>query len=422
MTTPFGQLEPLEESGCGGMVSVMMMQFKAPGSTRVLAAAALLLLAGCTSIHRNPVPVAAAGRAQIPGMPGVRDWGDEPSPLFQADLVQSVRDERAADPAGMPSRAVLVLSGGGSNGAFGAGFLTGWSQTGTRPTFKLVTGISTGALLAPFAFLGSEYDFELERLFTTTTNREVYKLRSLFTVLKKDSLARTEPLAAILAQIIDAPLLEEIAAEHRKGRRLYVGTTNLDAQRLVVWNMGAIAASGVPGALELFRSVVLASASVPVAFPPVYIPVEADGRYYDEMHVDGGVIAMLFLWGAMVDIDAALEEVGVDTARKGTASIYIVRNGQIDAAPEQVRPRLISIAERSMLSVFKAVAMGDLVRIWALAARDGVEFRYVGIPAEEAEADTSSFDPVDMRRLFDFGVSMALEPEPWQSEPPSFLR
>ena len=400
----------------------MMMQFKAPGSTRVLAAAALLLLAGCTSIHRNPVPVAAAGRAQIPGMPGVRDWGDEPSPLFQADLVQSVREERAADPAGMPSRAVLVLSGGGSNGAFGAGFLTGWSQTGTRPTFKLVTGISTGALLAPFAFLGSEYDFELERLFTTTTNREVYKLRSLFTVLKKDSLARTEPLAGILAQIIDAPLLEEIAAEHRKGRRLYVGTTNLDAQRLVVWNMGAIAASGTPGALELFRSVLLASASVPVAFPPVYIPVEADGRYYDEMHVDGGVIAMFFLWGAMVDIDAALEEVGVDTARKGTASIYIVRNGQLDAAPEQVRPRLISIAERSMLSVFKAVAMGDLVRIWALAARDGVEFRYVGIPAEEAEADTSSFDPVDMRRLFDFGVSMALEPEPWQSEPPSFLR
>ena len=404
------------------MVSVMMRQFKAPGSTRVIAAAALLLLAGCTSVHRNPVPIAAIDRAQIPGMPGVRDWGDEPSPLFQADLVQSVRDERAANPDGAPPRAVRVLSGGGSNGAFGAGFLTGWSQTGTRPTFKLVTGISTGALLAPFAFLGAEYDFELERLFTTTTTREVYELRSPFTVLKKDSLARTDPLAKTLAQMIDAPLLAEIAAEHRKGRRLYVGTTNLDAQRLVIWNMGAIAASGVPGALELFRSVLLASASIPVAFPPVYIPVEADGRYYDEMHVDGGVIAMFFLWGAMVDIDAALEELGIDPAGKGAASIYIVRNGQIDAAPEQVRPRLISIAGRSMLSVFKAVAMGDLVRIWALAARDGVEFRYVGIPADQEEANTTSFDPKDLRRLFDFGVSMALEPEPWQSEPPSYFR
>lgn len=401
----------------------MMKPISITVTTRAAAAAALLLLvAGCTSIHRNPVPMAAADRAQIPGMPGVRDWGDEPSALFQEDLVQSVRDERAANPDEPRSRAVLVLSGGGSNGAFGAGFLTAWSQVGTRPTFKLVTGISTGALLAPFAFLGSAYDFELERLFTTTTTREVYKRRSPFTLLTKDSLARTGPLAEKLAQIIDAPLLEEIAAEHRAGRRLYVGTTNLDAQRLVVWNMGAIAASGAPGALELFRSVLLASAAIPVAFPPVYIRVEADGRYYDEMHVDGGVITMFFLWGAMLDIGRAIEELDADPRGNGTASIYIIRNGQIDPAPEQVRPRLIDIAERSMLSVFKAVAMGDLVRIWALAERDDVAFHYVGIPSEQAEADASTFDPEDMRRLFDLGFSLALEPEPWRSEPPSFFR
>lgn len=404
------------------MVLLVMVQIGISRANRGLAAAALLLLAGCTSVHRNPVPLAATDRAQIPSMPGVRDWGDEPSPLFQADLVQSVRDERAANPDGAPPRAVLVLSGGGSNGAFGAGFLSGWTQRGTRPTFKLVTGISTGALLAPFAFLGSDYDAEIERLFTTTTSSEIYRIRNPLTLTVKDSLVRTDPLASTLAEIIDAPLLEEIAAEHRRGRRLYVGTTNLDAQRLVVWNMGAIAASDAPGALELFRDVLLASASIPVAFPPVYIRVEADGRYYDEMHVDGGVAAMFFLWGAMVDIDDAIEELGIDPRGNGTASIYIIRNGQIDPAPEQVRPRLAAIAERSMLSVFKTVAMGDLVRIWALAERDGVEFHYVGIPSEEAEADTSGFDPEDMRRLFNLGMSMALEPEPWQREPPSFFR
>jgi len=403
------------------MVSSGMVRTRISRTNRVRAAAVLLLLAGCTSVHRNPVPVEDADRAQIPGMPGVRDWGDEPSELFQSDLIRSVREEGAAHPEGAPPMAALVLSGGGSNGAFGAGFLCGWSQTGTRPGFKLVTGISAGALLAPFAFLGSVYDPELERLVTTMTSRDVFKLRNPLTVFTKDSLARTDPLAATLTALIDAQLLADIAAEHRKGRRLYVGTTNLDAQRLVIWNLGAIAASGRPGALELFRSVLLASAAVPVAFPPVYIPVEADGRYYDEMHVDGGVTAMFFLWGAMIDIEEAIAVIGGDPVRNREAAIYIIRNGQLDPAPEQVRPRLPSIAARSMLSVFKTVSTGDLIRIWAAAGRAGVGIRYVGIPPEHPEARSTGFDPQEMRRLFDLGHSMALEPEPWRSEPPFVL-
>ena len=158
----------------------------------------------------------------------------------------------------------LVLSGGGSNGAFGAGFLNGWTKTGDRPTFKLVTGISTGALIAPFAFLGSDYDPRLEKLFTTVTNKDIYRIRSPFAVFKKDSLARTDPLALRIEEVIDEEILRAIAAEHRRGRRLFVGTTNLDAQRIVVWNMGAIATSGQPGAIDLFRQVLLASASIPV--------------------------------------------------------------------------------------------------------------------------------------------------------------
>ncbi len=394
-----------------------------PSSARVVAAA-LMMAAGCTSLSRNPVPIDAMDSAAIPGLPGVRDWGDEPSPEFQADLVQSVRDAWETDdssPDGQPM-SVLVLSGGGSNGAFGAGFLNGWSETGKRPIFKLVTGISTGALTAPYAFLGPDYDDELEDVFTTVTNKDIYRIRNPLTVLKKDSLARTDPLALRLETVIDANILEAIASEHRRGRRLYVGTTNLDAQRLVVWNMGAIAASGRPGSLELFRQVLLASASIPVAFPPVYIEVEVDGRRFDEMHVDGGVIAEFFLWGAMVNIADAARELQVDSEEHPPAAIYIIRNSQIDAAPEQVKPRLTDIAARSMITVLKAVAMGDLIRVWALAARDDVDFNYVGIPPEHAEASASSFDPADMRRLFDLGHTMALEPEPWRKEPPAFVR
>jgi predicted acylesterase/phospholipase RssA len=388
----------------------------------VVAIAVLLLLTGCTSLERNPVPIDAMDRAVIPGMPDVRDWGDQPSPHFQEDLIQSVRDEWAATGAVGRGMEALLLSGGGSNGAFGAGFLSGWTVAGTRPIFKIVTGVSTGALAAPFAFLGSDYDGALEELFTTVTSKDIYKIRSPITVLRKDSLARTDPLAANIERVVNVAMMQKIAGEHRRGRRLFVGTTNLDAQRLVVWNMGAIATSGRPGSLELFRRVLLASASIPVAFPPVYIDVEVDGARYDEMHVDGGVIAEFFLWGAMVNIASAQRELGVDAAQRGSVSIYIIRNGQIDPSPEQVERNLVDIASRSMITLLKAVAMGDLIRIWALAQRDGVDFNYIGIPPEHSETPAGVFDPSELRRLFDLGRRLALEPEPWHTEPPSFIQ
>jgi hypothetical protein len=384
--------------------------------------AVLLLLTACTSLERNPVPIDAMSRAVIPGMPDVRDWGDQPSPHFQEDLIQSVRDEWEATGSVGRGMEALLLSGGGSNGAFGAGFLSGWTEAGTRPIFKIVTGVSTGALAAPFAFLGSAYDEALEQLFTTIKSKDIYKIRNPLTVMRKDSLTRTDPLAAQIEQVVDVAMMQKIAGEHRRGRRLFVGTTNLDAQRLVVWNMGAIANSGRPGSLELFRRVLLASASIPVAFPPVYIDVEVDGARYDEMHVDGGVIAEFFLWGAMVDITSGMLELGIDAAKRGSVSIYIIRNGQIDPAPVQVERNLVDIASRSMITLLKAVAMGDLIRIWALAQRDGVDFNYIGIPPEHAETLAGVFDPTEMRRLFDLGRRLALEPEPWNKEPPSFIQ
>ena len=389
-----------------------------------LAIVPVLMLSACTSIERHPVPIEAMDRAVIPGMPGIRDWGDEPSPEFQRDLVESVQQARGADGSDSLDRPThaLVLSGGGSNGAFGAGFLSGWTQAGTRPTFKLVTGISTGALIAPYAFLGPDFDDELERAFTTVTNKDVFKIRSPFTVLRKDALTRTDPLADRIEEFIDDEMLRAIAAEHRVGRRLYVGTTNLDAQRLMIWNMGAIATSGHPDALDLFRKVLLASASIPVAFPPVYIEVEIDGRRYDEMHVDGGVISQLFLLGAMVDIADARNRLRVDPQQQSPASVYVIRNSQVDAEPARVEPNLIDIASRSMVTLLKAVAMGDLARVLVRADEAGVDFNYIGIPSEHAETPAGSFSPADMRRLFELGRSMALEPEPWRKEPPSWAR
>ena len=187
-----------------------MGSVKSTPTMRAVAMTALLLLTACASIERRPVPIEDMDRAVVPGMPDIRDWGDQPSAHFQHDLIQSVRAawEASGSAPGSQPMHILVLSGGGSNGAFGAGFLTGWTKTGTRPTFKLVTGISTGALIAPFAFLGSDFDPELEEAFTDVRAKDIYTIRSPITVFKKDSLTRTDPLAARIETIVTGDMLQ----------------------------------------------------------------------------------------------------------------------------------------------------------------------------------------------------------------------
>jgi hypothetical protein len=253
------------------------VRFTAAGRrTRLSAAAsparyALMLLvislAGCGVLPRNPVPPDMVGDAVIPGMPDIRAWGGRRSPAMEADLADSFAQESPAEfplaADGLIHYAHLALSGGGANGAFGAGFLKGWTETGQRPVFKIVTGVSTGALMAPFAFLGPVHDDDLQRLYTETRTGDIiqWRLHALVPqLLAGDSLADSGPLANLIARHVDADLLREVAAAHRGGRRLYIGTVDLDAQQFVVWNMGMIAVSGRPDALDLFRSIMLASA------------------------------------------------------------------------------------------------------------------------------------------------------------------
>ena len=249
----------------------------------VAALATVLVLAGCSSLPRNPVPPELAREATIPGMPDIRARAGRPDPAMVQDYLRSMQQESTdnfplgAD--GLVSHPHLALSGGGVNGAFGAGFLKGWTASGTRPVFKIVTGVSTGALMAPFAFLGPQYDEALQGFYTTTTTADVFTERSrMMALMRGDAPARTAPLAALLEQYVDAPLLEEVARAHRQGRRLYMGTVDLDTRSFTVWNMGRIAEYGGPQSLALFRKVMLASSSVPIAFPPVLFEVEADGR------------------------------------------------------------------------------------------------------------------------------------------------
>jgi len=382
----------------------------------------VLLASSCAGPpKRHAVPVAQMDEAELPGLEGMRDWADEFSEELQADIIKSVRDERPGDyprtEEGFPLYSVLAISGGGANGAFGAGFLKGWSASGERPMFKLITGISTGALIAPFAFLGPDYDDELETAYTTLSTEDIFKVSKL-KARKRAAFADTRPLAEKIEAWVGEEELTAIAREHARGRRLYIGTTNLDAQRMVVWNMGAIAASGHPGAPDFFRKIMLASASVPVAFPPVFFEVQVGDTLYDELHVDGGITAGFFLYGATLDLIAAAREAELEENFGRGTNIYIVRNGKFGPPINNPPPRTLKdIAMKSLEVAMRSQSTGDLYRTWAMTENSGAHFHFVSIPEDYVSVAEEAFDPVDMRRLFDLGYETALSGKPWKTEP-----
>jgi hypothetical protein len=380
--------------------------------------------AGCGTLPRNPVPPELASIAAIPGMPDVRAWAGRPDAAMERDIEASFAEESERDfpsgPGGVVTYPHLALSGGGANGAFGAGFLNGWSAAGTRPTFKIVTGVSTGALMAPFAFLGPEYDDELREFYTTTRTRDIFLAGSALDVftrlLTADSLADTGPLAALIARHVDERLLERVADAHRSGRRLYVGSADLDAQRFVVWNLGRIAASGHPDSLALFRKAMLASASIPIAFPPVLFEVEAGGARYDELHVDGAVAAHVFLNGGVFRPEILRTRAG--RGGSGRESIYVIHNGQLVALPSPTPRSIPGIAGRVIEASGRASVIGDLFRIYALSLREQGEFRWITIPEEATLRGAEIFDPEKMAELYELGYAAAKAGPAWFTRPP----
>ena len=379
-----------------------------------------VLLSGCATIMpRNAVSPAAAASATVPGLPTVRFWGDVAPRNAAASLHEHMphlgRLAYSTDPAtGAPLVQFLALSGGGADGAYGAGLLAGWTKSGKRPRFEVVTGISAGALMAPFAFLGPAYDRQLKDIWTNYGTDDLIVKQPLNGILGGPALADVTPLAELLARYVNERMMRAIAAEYRKGRLLLIGTTNLDAQRPVIWNMGEIAASGRPGALELFRKVLLASSAIPGAFPPVQIQVEANGAMHDEMHVDGGVSREVFVTPvqfSMHDLDGLYPS---PPARR----IYIIKNGPITAQYEVVQPTAVAVAARSIYTLIKAQAAGDLFKIYVGAQQDGADFNLAAKPANVVQTAKEPFDKQYMRQLFQIGYEQAARGYRWMKAPP----
>lgn len=379
-------------------------------------------MAACATLDtRLPVPNAElASRATPINFEGVRAWGDEaPSDIAAAlrKRLPSVSRLARSDGRKNTSRSeidILALSGGGSDGAFGAGLLVGWTKRGDRPQFEIVTGVSAGALTAPFAFLGPRYDDQLRDIWTRYGTNQLLTAQILPALFGGPSLADSGPLRQLIAKYINRRVLSEIATEYRKGRLLLILTTNLDAQRPVIWNMGEIAASGHPKALDLFRNVLLASASIPGALPPVKLPVTVDGQTYDEMHVDGGTTREVFV--SPIDVPfAALDRFYDAPPRR---RLYIVKNGKYEADYEPVREQALPIAARAIETLIKTQHRNDIYRIYRMAKDSGADFNLAFVPQDFRAKPKELFDPQYQAALFEKGFELALTGRAWVKVPP----
>ncbi len=385
-------------------------------AVQLVLGSALVLTLGCAHVpERDPLPKEQASEAQVLGIPRARFWGDAPPPWEHEWLAMSTAETKERYEGVYGRRhTYLAISGGGANGAFAAGLLLGWSEAGDRPTFTSVTGVSAGALVAPFVFLGTDYDPVLRQVVGELSPEKVFKKRGMLRGLRSDAMASTEPLRRLIEKYIDQEMMERIAEEHRKGRMLNIGTANLDSMRPVVWRIGAIANSGHPRALELIHQILLASASIPGAFPPVLIEVQAGDDWYDELHVDGGAASQVFLYPPGLDWDEFLEKLEVPARPQ----VYVIRNARLDPIYEEVHNKLFPIAGRSIESLIRTQGIGDLFRIYLETCRDGLDFHLAYIPSDFEEQPQKELDPEYIQKLFDFAFALGKNGYRWEKMPP----
>jgi hypothetical protein len=344
----------------------------------------------------------------VRGLSGIRFWGDLPIPKNVEpidELAKQILSDTTYDP--VCDMSFLVISGGGSRGAFGAGWLSGWSDSGTRPTFRLVTGISTGALTAPFAFLGEAYDDVLE---------ELYTLYSTTNILDPSHPNDNSRLRSILKKYIGQAEIQKIADEYRKGRRLVVGTTWLDVLRPVAWDLSAIAASGSSESLDTMLDVMLASAGVPGLLPPVLFESTMRGSTYGELHADGGLAKLEFLEPIAARIGAALSKVG----RTGPTMVYILHNDRVAPAVAEVKIDPNAIISSALLSLFRSNGFYALNNKFNESRIDGEIYQLTYIPASFTQRPREVFDIHYMRALFTLAHDTAKEGPDWQSQPPPY--
>jgi predicted acylesterase/phospholipase RssA len=367
-------------------------------------------LCGCTHLSRaEAVPATLTDSARPAEATVVRFWPErDQSRALEIAESASARERNALIRRGqsaehLPPASYLALSSGGDDGAFAAGLLVGWTCRGDRPEFNVVTGVSAGALIAPFAFLGPQYDSVLRTVSSRIERRDILHRRSFLAMLTSDGMADDRPLASIIKKYVDENMLRDVARAYSQGRLLFIGTTDLDVRQLVVWDMGAIAFRGDAAALDLFRKIMLASTAIPGVFPPVMIDVEADGKHYQEMHVDGAVLTQVFL------------QIGPESRER---HFYVIRNGRIDPQWGSTERRATAVAHRALDALVDREALDDIHRIQLLAQQDGADLNIAYIDSAFNYPHRSLFAGDYMQHLFEYSYRLAARGYRWSKSLP----
>ncbi|MBR0729670.1 putative patatin/cPLA2 family phospholipase [Bradyrhizobium japonicum] len=368
--------------------------------TGFLVLACSLALGACTSLPRTPYTAAEASTSRVLDIDGLRRYADEPVTKFSFD-----KDTSTA------TKSYLALSGGGADGAYGVGVLSGWTAARTRPAFSVVSGVSTGGLIAPFAFLGSQYDDTLREVYTSGIAESLLNDPSIMRVLFGSGLFGNTRLRELVARYVGPEIMAQVARENARGRKLLVVTTDLDTQRTAIWDMGKIAAVGTPEALKLFRDVMAASASIPLVFPPIMIDAEGQGRRFQEMHVDGGVTApVLTLPEALLSQDRL--------PGKARMNIYILVNKKIERNFELVSNSTIDVASRSLSSITQSQTRSIIFSTYDFAKRNNLGFHLSYIARDYPAPPSEGFDTAYMRALYQYGYEKAASGQAWTSKLP----
>jgi Patatin-like phospholipase len=379
------------------------------------------LLTACSVPERGlAVPKTGTTHATVLGLPNERFFpfnGTEPLEAEVALATDRLRKALGLSAnAPLPESQLLSISGGGENGAFAAGLLCGWSAQGTRPVFELVTGVSTGALSAPFAYLGSSYDPQLRSVYTDTPADHVLLKRDLLAALFNDAMADNAPLFGTISRYLNKDMQDAIAQAYKNGRLLLIGTTDLDYQQPVIWNIGAIASSDHPRALDTIRRVLLASAAIPGAFPPTMFDVTLDGKSYQEMHVDGGAVAQAFLYPPGVTRQRRIRMANGKLVPPAAA--YVIRNGHLHPDWESTERITLDIAQRAISTMISVSGLNDVIRLYTNTQHDGIDFNLAYIGRDFDMKLPAPFDQAYMRALFDYGYQRALRGNAWVKRPP----
>jgi len=388
---------------------------------RIVGGGTSVAVGACGPMARGtPVPATQTTQATVLGLPNERFFPFSGTAAIEREMIDALDRKRRVlgvkEYVDLPELQLLAVSGGGENGAFGAGLLCGWTAQGTRPTFDWVTGVSTGALTAPFAFLGSSYDPQLRAVYTELSPRDVLATRFLTAALFADAMADNAPLYQTISRYLDDRMLADIAKAYDDGRLLLIGTTDLDAQVPVIWNIGAIAKSRHPRALEIIRKVLLASAAIPGAFPPTMFEVAVDGATHQEMHVDGGAFAQTFLYPA--SLTAQRRQRLAARRRVVAVEAYVIRNGRLDPEWAATERQTLGITGRAISTMISASGINDVVRIYSTTLRDDVAFNLAYIGRDFDRKLPEPFDQAYMRALFDYGYQKAIRGYDWAKRPP----